>query len=78
MKNTFYCKIHTGSMESIEEWNEVQRSLELTNLSEQEKQNILFPDTCEKQCFDCIAEVGQRRKTTEQLIKNQSISKVDQ
>lgn len=72
MKNTFYCKIHTGSMESIEEWNETQKSLELTNLSEREKQDILFPPVCKKQCFDCIAEVRETRMRTKKLIQSQS------
>ena len=76
MKNTFYCKIHTGSMESIDEWNEVRESLELTNISEKEKQNILFPTVCEKQCFDCVAEVGETRNRTRELIDNQKKTKL--
>ena len=56
-------------MESMEEWNEVQKSLELTNLSEKEKENILFPKVCQKQCFDCTAEVGETRIKTKKLIK---------
>ena len=72
MKKTFYCKNHTGSMESIDEWNEVANSLELTNLSEKAKQDVLFPPVCEKQCFDCIAEVGETRMKTQKLIFEQN------
>ena len=71
MEKTFYCKIHTGSMESINEWNDVEESLRHTNLSEQEKSAILFPSVCTKQCFDCLAEVGETRMKTQKLITKQ-------
>jgi len=67
----FYCKIHSGSIESIEEWNKVSEDLDKTNLSESEKQNILFPPVCKNQCFDCIAEVGETRIKTQKLIKHE-------
>lgn len=74
MKKTFYCKIHTSSENfSIDEWNEVQRSLELTNLSEKEKQDVLFPPVCQKQCFDCITEVGEKRLSTQKLIDKMNL-----
>jgi len=69
-KKTFYCKIHSGSLYSIEEWNLTQKSLEFTNLTEKEKQDILFPKVCNNQCFDCMAEVGETRLKTQKLINN--------
>ena len=74
MEKTFYCKIHSGSIDSIVEWNEVQKSLELTNFSEKEKENILFPKVCQKQCFDCIAEVGETRIKTQKLIDKSTLN----
>lgn len=67
---TFYCQNVCGSDSfDIEEWNEVQKSLEQTNLPEAEKLKILFPPACEKQCFDCMANVGQQRLKTQKLIE---------
>jgi len=73
MKNTFYCQNACGSEDfSIEEWNKVSQELELTNLSEKEKDDILFPKACDKQCFDCMAIVGKKRLETFNLIHNRT------
>lgn len=65
----FYCQKTCGSEDfTIEEWNKVSEDLEETNLSQQEKWDILFPPHCEKQCFDCMAIVGERRLKTKELI----------
>lgn len=62
MKN-FYCMAICGSGDfNIEEWDETRKKLELTNLSEKEKQDILLPPMCKTQCFDCCAVVGATRK----------------
>jgi len=55
-EKNFYCQNVCGSDSfCINEWNDVQKSLELTNFSEKEKFNILFPKSCKGQCFDCMA-----------------------
>lgn len=65
-----YCQKVCGEEEfSIDEWNKTSISLDKTNLSEDQKNEILFPSSCEKQCFDCMAIVGKRQIKTKQLIK---------
>lgn len=64
-----YCQKVCGEVEfSIDDWNNESAALDLTNLSEEEKNEILFPSVCEKQCFDCMAIVGSRRIRTKQFI----------
>tara|TARA_R100000656_G_scaffold119948_1_gene94015 strand:- start:481 stop:702 length:222 start_codon:yes stop_codon:yes gene_type:complete len=65
----FYCQKACGEIDfSIDEWNETAEALELTNLSEEEKDEILFPEPCDKQCFDCMAVVGARRLKTQKML----------
>lgn len=72
MKNEkFYCQKVCGSDSfSIDEWNQISKDLESTNLTKKEKNNILFPDACVNQCFDCIAIVGATRIKIQTLIKS--------
>lgn len=72
----FYCKIHSGSMESIEEWNDVRKQCDNMGLSETERRKILFPDVCKKQCESCVNEVIDSRKNTNKLIRYQEIDKL--
>jgi len=68
----FYCQKICGEEGfSIDEWNKVSKDLDKTNLSEQDKQDILFPPKCEKQCFDCLALVGERQIKTKNLLNNE-------
>jgi hypothetical protein len=55
---------------SIDEWNKAFKFCIDNNLSEEETNKILHPEMfpCEKQCFDCIAIVGERRIKTQQLL----------
>lgn len=56
---------------SIDEWNETFHALELTDMSEREKDEILHPEilgTCDEQCFDCMAIVGRTRLRTKALV----------
>jgi hypothetical protein len=70
MTGGFYCQIKCGEVGfSIDQWNKSYREIEAMPISEQEKQKLLFPDPCTKQCFDCMAIVGDRRNKTQQLIK---------
>lgn len=65
-----YCQKVCGEVGfDIDEWNEVYHALELTDMSEAEKDAILSPPECEKQCFDCMAIVGARRLRTKEIIK---------
>ena len=69
-KKNFYCQNICGEEGfSIDEWNKTYADLEKTNMSEKEKDLILFPPQCKNQCFDCIAIIGERRIKTQNLIK---------
>lgn len=70
---SFYCRKISGAEDfSIDEFNKISAELEETNLSEKEKFRILFPPKCDAQCyaqcFDCLADVGERRIKTQKLI----------
>lgn len=66
----FYCQKVCGEQGfSIDEWNKASNDLDKTNLSEKEKQDILFPAKCTNQCFDCIAIIGQRQSETKALMR---------
>lgn len=72
MSTNFHCRKWHGDPDfSIEEWNETAENLDKIDISEEERNKILFPHTnpCENQCFDCMADVGERRKRTQELIK---------
>lgn len=64
-----YCQKINGSENfSIDDWNEQYEALEKSKLSEAEKQKILFPDKCNKQCEDCRNIVKKRVLRTRELI----------
>ncbi len=74
--SNFYCQIKCGEVGfSIEEWNKAYKEIQQMPISEAEKQKLIHPDPCEKQCFDCIAIVGETRNNTERLIKTQTPKK---
>lgn len=63
---SFYCKrTGDGSDFSIKEWNEKFKANLLAG------KEMPSETVCEKQCFNCMAEVGERRKKTEKLITKQ-------
>lgn len=62
--NNFYCQNVCGDAEfSIAEWNE---QFKICN-----DLNIELPEAepCKKQCFDCMANVGDRRIKTKKLLE---------
>ena len=66
---SFYCQKACGEVGfSIEEWNEAYLYCVYNNLSKEETNKILHPElfTCESQCFNCMAIVGERRLKTNQ------------
>ena len=67
--SNFYCQRMCGDTNfSIDEWNSVERSIR--HLPQKQQDNILFPETlgqCNKQCFDCMAIVGERQLKTKTL-----------
>ncbi len=66
-----YCQKVNGDVDfSINEWNTQYGALELSNLSETEKEKILHPPECKNQCFDCMAIIGARRLRTKEIIKS--------
>lgn len=68
--NNFYCRKICSDLDfSIDEYNETSKALDATNLTEVEKIEILHPSACEKQCFDCMADVGETRLKTQKLIQ---------
>lgn len=65
----FYCQHHTGHEDfSIDEWNKVSNELKSLPLTEKQKQEILFPDPCRKQCQVCIDIVIDHRTKTQKII----------
>lgn len=65
----FYCQHHSGHEDfSIDEWNEVNKELQTLPLTEKEKQDILFPEPCKKQCQACINIIIDQRIKTQKLI----------
>ena len=68
--NKFHCrKINGGPEFFITEWNDVYNGLVISGASEKKMQTILNPPQCKKQCFDCIADVGERRIKTQKIIE---------
>lgn len=60
---SFYCQNTCGAVDfSIDEWDEVEKSVR--SLSEKDQQDILFPKSCNEQCFACMAIVGERQAKT--------------
>lgn len=64
----FYCQNVVGDANfSIDEWNKAYEDVK--NKSEEIQRLVLDPPPpCEKQCFDCIAIVGERRNKTQELL----------
>ena len=65
----FYCKIVVGADFSIDEWNKAFKYCNDNNIEGKEREEILEGTPCEKQCFACMAVVGERRLKTKALIK---------
>mgnify|MGYP001251724254 CR=1 FL=1 len=71
MSKNFYCRKHSGDPDfSIEDWNKALDYCEEHNINGIERDKILSPELfpCDTQCFDCIADVGERRKKTKSFI----------
>lgn len=68
--SNFYCQHHSGNEDfSIDEWNEVNQELQSLPLTEKQKQDILLPNPCKKQCQACINIIIDKRMNTQRLIK---------
>lgn len=77
MKNNFYCQIKCGAEDfSIDQWNKSYKEIEAMPISQKEKDKLLFPDPCEKQCFDCLAIVGKTRLKNKEIMENQKNKKI--
>lgn len=62
MMENFYCQIKCGEVNfSIDEWNKSFKEIMAMPISEKEKDKLLTPEPCTKQCFDCVAIVGDTR-----------------
>lgn len=59
----FYCKDQKGEVVMT---SKLMRILE--EMTEEERIDLLGPEPCKKQCFDCMAIVGERQIKTKQLI----------
>lgn len=58
----FYCQQKCGQVDfSIEEWNKSYKEIQNMPISEKEKRELIDGVPCKKQCFDCIAIVGETR-----------------
>ena len=69
--STFYCRQHTGDPDfNIDEWNRALEYCDKLNIQGLEREKILHPElhVCKQQCFDCMADVGDRRKKTSKLL----------
>jgi hypothetical protein len=62
----FFCAHLTCEEFDIKEWNVAYKYCLDNNLSEAETNAILHPPACEKQCFNCMAIVGERQLKTKQ------------
>lgn len=59
----FFCQQKCGEVDfSIDEWNKAFQYCIDNNLSEEQTNKILDGEPCKKQCFDCMAIVGDTRK----------------
>lgn len=68
--SNFYCQHHSGHVDfSIDEWNEVNKELQSLPLTEKQKQDILLPEPCKKQCQACINIIIDQRMKTQRLIE---------
>lgn len=67
----FYCQQKCGHVDfSIKEWNEAYKEINAMPISEEEKQKLIDGEPCEKQCFDCVAIVGETRLKNKKLWKD--------
>lgn len=76
MEKTFYCKIYTCTDFCINEYNQATKDLQEMAMSLQEQVKILNPDSCKKQCQDCIDEMLDTRLKTQKLVdrlKNKNV-----
>lgn len=65
---SFYCKgTGDGSDFSIDRWNE---EFKANNLIGEETSTEIH---CTEQCFECMADVGDRRKRTQELINKNEL-----
>ena len=59
----FYCQQKCGEIDfSIDEWNKSYLEIEAMPISQAEKDKLIDGEPCDKQCFDCMAVVGETRK----------------
>ena len=68
MEKTFYCKIHTGTDFCIDEYNKATKELENMGVPLKEQIKILHPNSCKKQCQDCIDEMLDTQLKTQKLV----------
>ena len=71
MNNTnFYCQQKCTDVDfSIDEWNKAFKTCIDLNFDEKATAEILEGKECDNQCFDCMADVGERRKKTQEIVK---------
>lgn len=68
MRDNFYCQVKCGSEDfSIDEWNKAFDYCNKAGIEGIERDKILQGEPCEKQCFDCMAIVGETRKKNKHL-----------
>lgn len=67
--SSFYCQNVCGDENfSIDEWNKAYH--EVKDKSQEIQRMVLDgPGQCEKQCFECIALVGNRRLKTQEIMQ---------
>lgn len=69
----FYCQQKCGEVGfSIDKWNEAFDYCIENNLPEKQVAEILEGTPCEKQCFDCMAVVGETRKKNQLIRERQT------
>lgn len=61
--DNFYCKDKQGDIVMTSKLMRI-----LDNMTEEERIDLLGPEPCRKQCFDCMAIVGERQLKTKELI----------
>lgn len=62
MGPNFYCQQKCGHVDfSIEEWNKAFKYCNDAGIEGKQRDEILEGKSCNEQCFDCMAIVGQTR-----------------
>lgn len=70
----FYCQQKCADVDfNIDKWNEAFKTCIDLNLDEKSTAEILEGKECDKQCFDCMAIIGNRRIKTQTLIDRQKV-----